>query len=115
MDTTISLTAYDWLDAAACRFDPSLKRELTGFKGAQVPPAAKLTCRMCPVRVQCLASAFETGSDYGYFGGVSPAERRRAGSAEEVVRRLIDAGELAPSAMDRLPSATPIDAVLAVA
>lgn len=38
---------------------------------------AKAACRLCPVRIQCLADALVSDIEYGIFGGLSRLERRR--------------------------------------
>ena len=37
---------------------------------------AKVVCRRCDVREQCLAWALESGQDHGVWGGMSEDERR---------------------------------------
>jgi WhiB family redox-sensing transcriptional regulator len=37
---------------------------------------AKQVCAACPVSVQCLALAMDTGTLHGIFGGMTPMERR---------------------------------------
>ena len=39
--------------------------------------AARLTCSGCTVRSECLAYAIEAHMDYGVWGGLTWAERRR--------------------------------------
>lgn len=40
---------------------------------------AKLTCLLCPVRVECLKSACENREPMGIWGGAAPAERLKLG------------------------------------
>jgi len=48
---------------------------------------AKIICRRCEVRQECLAYALAAGEQYGVWGGLSDRERRRAaGGREEVAR-----------------------------
>jgi WhiB family redox-sensing transcriptional regulator len=44
---------------------------------------AKAVCAACPVRIDCLGYALETGQDAGVWGGTSEKERReiRSGGA----------------------------------
>jgi WhiB family transcriptional regulator, redox-sensing transcriptional regulator len=35
------------------------------------------TCRVCPVRIECLTFAVTTGQSFGVWGGTMPSERRR--------------------------------------
>lgn len=39
-------------------------------------PAARLVCAECPVRLDCLEFALETGQDKGLWGGLDEYERR---------------------------------------
>lgn len=74
--------AYDWQQDAACHgAEPSL------FFGPQHEPrdvkttreaTAKAICRTCPVREACLAFALDTNEQYGVWGGLNEAERRRS-------------------------------------
>lgn len=72
----------DWRDDAACRgTDPELffptgtARATTTAYMSQVTEAKRI-CRRCPVSVQCLAWAVETGQGYGIWGGMTEDERR---------------------------------------
>jgi WhiB family redox-sensing transcriptional regulator len=67
-----------WAARGACRHsDPELF-----FPVATRGPAlrqlerAKRVCARCPVRIQCLDYALETGQDFGVWGGMSEEERR---------------------------------------
>lgn len=37
---------------------------------------AKLVCRRCPVREQCLAFALENNEPHGVWGGMTPDQRK---------------------------------------
>lgn len=37
---------------------------------------AKLVCRRCPVREQCLSFALENGETHGVWGGMTPDQRK---------------------------------------
>lgn len=37
---------------------------------------ARLVCFACPVRMECLLEAFETGMEFGVWGGLTERERR---------------------------------------
>jgi WhiB family redox-sensing transcriptional regulator len=37
---------------------------------------AKLTCRSCPIRIECLAEALDGGHEFGVWGGMTERERR---------------------------------------
>lgn len=68
----------DWIRHARCRDeDPELFFPIgtTGLAAAQLA-RAKAVCGLCPVRVECLEWALETGQDAGVWGGLSEEERR---------------------------------------
>ena len=62
----------DWTGRAACRgTDPD---EL--FVQGAAQNRAKLICRGCPVRTECLADALDNGIEFGVWGGMTERERR---------------------------------------
>ncbi|HXF35895.1 MAG TPA: WhiB family transcriptional regulator [Actinomycetota bacterium] len=68
----------DWVERARCRDeDPDLFFPIgsTGPALSQLA-RAKAVCLACPVRVECLEWALETGQDAGVWGGLSEDERR---------------------------------------
>jgi WhiB family transcriptional regulator, redox-sensing transcriptional regulator len=68
----------DWRHRAACRDeDPELFFPIgtTGPALSQVNEA-KVVCRQCAAREECLAWAMESGQDSGVWGGLSEDERR---------------------------------------
>lgn len=92
----------NWINDAECATSPAVRRELLGFGGPRLSASATLTCRLCPVRVDCLITAYDEGSEFGYFGGMSPAARRRHRTAEAAVSQLVSDGEVPIEAMDKL-------------
>jgi len=61
-----------WTTRAACKgTDPD---ELFAEGAAQ--NRAKLICRGCPVRTECLADALDNGIEFGVWGGMTEKERR---------------------------------------
>jgi WhiB family redox-sensing transcriptional regulator len=68
----------DWRNEAQCQaYDPELFFPVGTTGPAQVQTEeAKAVCIFCPVRVECLTWAFDTGQDSGVWGGMSEAERR---------------------------------------
>lgn len=82
-DTTTHVRAVradrtDWRDDAACRhLDPELFFPISTM-GAALPQiqAATRICRRCPVRLDCLRWALESGQDAGIWGGLTAEERR---------------------------------------
>lgn len=67
-----------WLPEAACA-DLSVRRLELFFvdAGRTLSKEAVAICERCPVRVDCLRHAYDHEIAGGYFGGVSPAMRRR--------------------------------------
>jgi WhiB family redox-sensing transcriptional regulator len=68
----------DWRHFAACLDeDPELFFPVgdTGPALLQVVEA-RAVCARCPVRVECLTWALETGQNYGVWGGYTEDERR---------------------------------------
>ena len=70
----------NWRDEAACRdadtdlfFGPAAE-----FVTArqQREAEAKAICAGCPVRLECLAYALDSGEAYGVWGGATEDERR---------------------------------------
>src|SRR6201994_3323803 len=62
----------DWTTRAACKgTDPD---EL--FVQGAAQNRAKLICRGCPVRTECLADALDNGIEFGGWGGMTERERR---------------------------------------
>lgn len=64
----------EWMDRAACIGAPF--EVFFPTRGADVD-AAKVICRCCQVRSECLAYALNTGEKYGIWGGTSERQRRR--------------------------------------
>ena len=63
----------DWTARAACKgTDPD---EL--FVQGAAQNRAKLICRGCPVRTECLADALDNRIEFGVWGGMTEEERRR--------------------------------------
>ncbi len=62
----------DWIARAACKgSDPD---EL--FVQGAAQNRAKLICRGCPVRTECLADALDNRIEFGVWGGMTERERR---------------------------------------
>src|SRR5260370_36705377 len=62
----------EWTARAACKgTDPD---ELFVQRAAQ--NRAKLICRGCPVRTECLADALDNRIEFGVWGGMTERERR---------------------------------------
>src|SRR6516164_9372618 len=62
----------DWTARAACKHtDPD---EL--FVQGAAQNRAKLICRGCPVRTECLADALDYRIEFGVWGGMTERERR---------------------------------------
>jgi WhiB family redox-sensing transcriptional regulator len=69
-----------WREQAACvgdmatAFYPPLRPEKRSVKTAR-EERAKAVCAACPVRLQCLDQAVESGERYGIWGGLTDTER----------------------------------------
>lgn len=62
----------DWASRAACRnVDPDAL-----FVQGAAQNRAKLICRGCPVRTECLADALDNRIEFGVWGGMTERERR---------------------------------------
>lgn len=72
-----------WLDQSACDgMDPE---DFFVNAGHTIKPEVIAVCRGCPVRVNCLMHAYDSVPamlNSGYFGGVSPGQRRKMSRAE---------------------------------
>src|SRR5258708_7154767 len=70
----------DWTARAACRnADPDAL-----FVQGAAQNRAKLICRGCPVRTECLADALDNRIEFGVWGGMTERERRG------LLRRRVD-------------------------
>lgn len=67
-----------WTQRAACRNeDPELFFPLGyGSEFAEQIDQAKAVCARCPVRDVCLNAALDQAENHGYWGGLTPDERR---------------------------------------
>jgi len=79
----------DWRVLAACQdYDPEMffpvADECTP-KGAADLAKAKSVCASCPVQAECLRWAFDTGQEFGVWGGTSEGERRAMRRGEKVI------------------------------
>jgi hypothetical protein len=72
----MSVSSMDWLDDAACQ-----ELEIADFfvqAGHVISEDVLNVCRACPVRESCLRHAYTASLNVtgGYFGGLSPGQRR---------------------------------------
>jgi len=72
-----------WLDDAAC-FDHDWP-DFFVEAGHTISPEIEKLCASCPVRVECLRHAYEQEHRSGYFGGVSPGNRKQMTEEEAVL------------------------------
>ncbi|MEV0151199.1 MULTISPECIES: WhiB family transcriptional regulator [unclassified Nonomuraea] len=82
---TAPITPLRWADRGACLdSDPEF---FFPFSWERLPAwhtaCARRICLGCPVRVQCLTWAVETGEADGMWGGTTPVERRRIRATRE--------------------------------
>ncbi len=66
-----------WLTQASCR-ELALDKISLFFvdAGRSLSQEAQALCAACPVRTDCLEHAYDHEIAGGYFGGVSPSQRR---------------------------------------
>jgi len=69
-------TSTPWSALAACR---GKAPEIVFGEGLQAIAAMKLICAGCPVTAQCLDDCREADDQHFVRGGMTPAERDRAG------------------------------------
>ena len=73
-----------WVFKAAC---VESGRDLDAYfveAGRSISASDLAVCHSCPVRIDCLKHSYLTGSSAGYFGGLSPGQRRTM-TVEEAV------------------------------
>lgn len=98
-------SAHRWQEGAACRFEQP--ERFTQPEPADIAPA-KDTCRRCPVRQQCLATALRHDpiADVGIWGGTTPDERdqlRRTHQADTTATRRVDPPDSRAGRVRRYP------------
>jgi WhiB family transcriptional regulator, redox-sensing transcriptional regulator len=83
VSAALRAASVGWASLGACRdSDPDLFFPIASSGPAlQQIAEAKAVCALCPVRVDCLSYALETGQDAGLWGGASAEERREIRSA----------------------------------
>lgn len=83
-----------WQDRGRCRdvgqelFYPPLERESARRRQSR-EAAAKAVCAPCPVRVECLTWALDSGEQYGVWGGMTERERDRLARRRTDPRRQL--------------------------
>lgn len=71
---------HNWAAQAACVHDEAA--ELDDYfpeAGARPPERLLKLCLSCPVRHDCLEHAIRGGFEAGWFGGLSPTDRKGLG------------------------------------
>ncbi|WP_336921443.1 WhiB family transcriptional regulator [Aquipuribacter sp. SD81] len=63
----------EWPELATCRGEDPDALFVQGAAQQQ----AKVLCRACPVRTECLAQALDTRTEFGVWGGLTERERRQ--------------------------------------
>ncbi|WP_262402460.1 WhiB family transcriptional regulator [Actinomadura sp. CNU-125] len=87
----------DWTARAACRnADPDAL-----FVQGAAQNRAKLICRGCPVRTECLADALDNRIEFGVWGGMTERERRALLRRRPDVRSWRDLLETAKDEYER--------------
>jgi len=75
-----------WLSQTACR-DMGID-DFFVEAGHAINETALQVCQGCPVRVECVKHAYEMQVTGGYFGGLSPGQRRER-TLEEAVQLIL--------------------------
>lgn len=78
----------EWLDDAACA-ELGI-RDFFVEAGHVIEDEILNTCKTCPVRRECVTHAYERDVTGGYFGGLSPGQRRDMTLNEALVFIKID-------------------------
>lgn len=66
-----------WLDQAACGNLPLDQLNMFFVEAGRTIASSTITlCQRCPVRTECLDHAYRNEILSGYFGGISPGQRR---------------------------------------
>jgi len=69
---TVPNTDSEWVLRGACRdVDPE-----SLFVVGAAQHKAKVICTSCPVRIECLADALDSRTEFGVWGGMTERERR---------------------------------------
>lgn len=100
MPRLVSDAGLEWQDRGVCaQTDPEAFYPSEGARGEP----GKGVCRGCPVRVECLASAFFNGEQWGIWGGITERDRRpgkvRVNDGEDA---MVVAAEVIADQDDRL-------------
>lgn len=77
---------WNWRGAARCRTSDAEGLFVTGARQRE----ARLFCRTCPVRTECLAHALDQRIEFGVWGGMTERERRALLRARPDVRSWAD-------------------------
>jgi hypothetical protein len=75
-----------WLSQTACG-DMAID-DFFVEAGHAIEETALQVCRGCPVRIECVKHAYDMQVTGGYFGGLSPGQRRER-SLEEAVQLIL--------------------------
>lgn len=65
-------TRWNWRTAARCRTADAEDLFVTGARQRE----ARVFCRVCPVRTECLAHALDQRIEFGVWGGTTERQRR---------------------------------------
>lgn len=72
-----SIHVQEWRDQAACAgTDPDVFHPTDGATGRTQARTARALCAVCPVRLDCLATAIAESEDRGIWGGCTERQRR---------------------------------------
>lgn len=74
----------NWRRDAACRGMPP--EMFYPDAGGQITVEARDLCERCPVRPECLSAALDGYENDGWWGGMSPSQRRRLRARNRLAR-----------------------------
>jgi WhiB family transcriptional regulator, redox-sensing transcriptional regulator len=92
---------WNWRGAARCRTNDAEGLFVTGALQRE----AKLFCRACPVRTECLAHALDQRIEFGVWGGMTERQRRALLRARPEVTSWAELLSAAQEAHDARPPA----------
>lgn len=93
------LSLYDWSDEEKAAREKALCRDMDQDlffpSRGETTNGAKLICRKCPIRVDCLTWGIERNETHGVWGGFNLQERRR-------VKKMIRQGKSIERAIQKV-------------
>ena len=90
-----------WLAKTACS-DMAIN-DFFVEAGHAIEETSLQVCRGCPVRIECVKHAYDMQVTGGYFGGLSPGQRRER-SLEEAVQLILRSAKTPSPSSSRNPA-----------